>query len=213
VEQDAIERIRTATFSDARRGYDRQEVDTYLARLADWLEGGGGDQARSEIVKRELERVGQKTAAILTEAQDAAQSIRSESENEANEKLEAARRETEAARTEADEYAQKTRDEADRQAAAKIKDAGDEAARMVEDGQTRKREVEKLISDLEARRDAVLSGLERLSSEIAGTATQHKSDGSGAAGAEAGGERSGSAEARAPASKPAPAKPRAEPRP
>jgi DivIVA domain-containing protein len=208
VEQDAIERIRTATFSDARRGYDRQEVDTYLARLADWLEGGGGDQARSEIVKRELERVGQKTAAILTEAQDAAQSIRSEAENEATERLEAARREVESARADADHYARETRDEADKQAAAKIKEAGDEAARMIEDGQRRKREIEKLISDLEARRDAVLSGLEQLSSEIAGTATQHKSDGS-----EAGGERPGRAEARAPASKPVPAKPRAEPRP
>jgi len=39
-------------------------------RLADWLETGGGDESRSETVKRELERVGERTGAILSQAEE-----------------------------------------------------------------------------------------------------------------------------------------------
>ena len=53
---ETIERIRNATFTLARRGYDRREVDNYLSKLAEWLEGGGADQVHSDTVKHELER-------------------------------------------------------------------------------------------------------------------------------------------------------------
>ena len=54
VDQTSLDRIRNATFPSSRRGYDKQEVEKFLARLADWLETGGGDESRSETVKREL---------------------------------------------------------------------------------------------------------------------------------------------------------------
>src|SRR5918994_3485413 len=52
VDQDSIERIRSATFPIARKGYDKREVERFLNGLADWLEGGGSDQALSEVIKR-----------------------------------------------------------------------------------------------------------------------------------------------------------------
>ena len=61
MDKDSIERIRTATFGVARRGYDKRQVDRFLEQLADWLETGGGDDARSEVVRTELERVGEQT--------------------------------------------------------------------------------------------------------------------------------------------------------
>lgn len=85
-----IERIRTATFKEARRGYDRRDVDGFLAELADWLESGGADEVRSETVKRELQRVGQKTATILSSAEDAAEQMRQEAERDAREAVSAA---------------------------------------------------------------------------------------------------------------------------
>lgn len=90
MEQHTIERIRGAGFREARRGYDRREVDNFLTGLADWLEGGGADQVRSETVKRELERVGEKTANILSAAEDTAENLRREAEDEAHRMVEAA---------------------------------------------------------------------------------------------------------------------------
>src|SRR5581483_6791560 len=57
VDETSLDRIRNATFPTARRGYDKQEVEKFLGRLADWLETGAGDETRSDTVKRELEKV------------------------------------------------------------------------------------------------------------------------------------------------------------
>jgi DivIVA domain-containing protein len=58
MDRDSIERIRTATFPVARKGYDKREVDRFLARVAEWLESGGEDDARTQMVRNELERIG-----------------------------------------------------------------------------------------------------------------------------------------------------------
>jgi DivIVA domain-containing protein len=127
---EAIERIRNATFTMVRRGYDRREVDGYLAKLADWLERRGADI--DDYAKR--------------------------------------------TRKEADAYASKVRAEADAEAAEKVKQAEAKAIRMVEEGAKRRREMERVIADLQSRREAVVKGLEKLSSQLAGTATEAKSD-------------------------------------
>ena len=54
MDRDSIDRIRSATFPVGRRGYEKREVDRFLNKLADWLETGGGDQTRAELVRREL---------------------------------------------------------------------------------------------------------------------------------------------------------------
>src|SRR5687768_15646224 len=113
MEQDHIDRIRSATFRQGRRGYDRREVDAFLQRVADWLEGGGDDEAQSEIVQRELERVGQQTAQVLRAAGEAAAAIKADAVEEAREIVDDARIRANAARIEADRYVDSTRSEAD----------------------------------------------------------------------------------------------------
>jgi DivIVA domain-containing protein len=118
VDQDSVERIRSATFNVSRRGYDRREVDTFLQRLADWLEGGGEEQAHSELVQRELERIGQRTAKVLTAAGEAAAALTADAEAEASRRFDEARIAANAARVEAERYAEQTRSEVDAYAEA-----------------------------------------------------------------------------------------------
>ena len=113
MQNDSIERIRSATFSISRKGYDKREVERFLNKLADWLEAGGGDQARSDLVKRELERVGEKTARILPEAEDSGEQLRTEAQEEAEGTLNRAKEQATRTRQAADEYATRTRQTAD----------------------------------------------------------------------------------------------------
>src|SRR5215210_5690857 len=138
VDPQSIERIRSATFRVARRGYDKREVDRFLAQLAEWLETGGEDDARAERVRHELERIGQQTTKILTDSHDVAEGLRSEAEQAANQLRDEAdayatntRSEADAhaerVRIEADEYAGETRGEAETHA-AQVRSAADAEA-------------------------------------------------------------------------------------
>jgi DivIVA domain-containing protein len=162
VEQDSIERIRSATFSISRKGYDKREVERFLGKLADWLEAGGGDQARSDLVKREVERVGEKTARILSEAEDSAEEIRTEAQEEAAQTLERARAKASETRESAEEHARRAVDEAQAK-----------ARRILEEGTKRRGEVETVISDLVRRRDALLADVEQLTLELRAAVSAH----------------------------------------
>src|SRR4051794_17349570 len=178
VDQTSLDRIRNATFPSAKRGYDKHEVEKFLARLADWLETGAGDESRSDTVKRELERVGQRTGAILAQAEESAQQIRAEAEEEARgtvntANLEATETRSEAdtyateTRTSADSYAEQTRQAADQEAGSAraqaeaetretIEAAQAQARRIVEEGNQRREDIEAVIGDLIRRRDDVI---------------------------------------------------------
>jgi DivIVA domain-containing protein len=173
VEQSSIERIRTVTFSVERRGYSKREVDQFLGRIADWLETGGGDQAREDVIRSELERVGNHTAELLTSAQHASNQIRSEAEDRAA-----------GTRERADAYAKKTREEADRDAASVLSEAErqarelvasaeEESRRILEEGHARRRDVEAVISDLTAHRDEVAAKANRLADELREVSSRH----------------------------------------
>ncbi len=185
VDQTSLDRIRNATFPSSKRGYDKHEVEKFLARLADWLETGAGDESRSDTVKRELERVGQRTGAILAQAEESAQQIRAEAEEEARgtvntANIEAAetRSETDRYATEAhasaDAYAQQTRQAAEEEARNAIAEAQAEARRIVEDGIQRREDIEAVIADLVRRRNEVLADTEDLSAKLTGAVSEHQ---------------------------------------
>jgi DivIVA domain-containing protein len=198
VDQTSLDRIRNATFPSARRGYDKHEVEKFLARLADWLETGAGDESRSDTVKRELERVGQRTGAILAQAEESAQQIRAEAEEEARGTINTAsmqaeetRAETDKyaaeARTSADAYAQQTRQAAEEEAAAARQQAEQEARetiataqaqarRIVEEGTQRREDIEAVIADLVRRRNDVLADTEELSAKLTGAVSEHRTE-------------------------------------
>jgi DivIVA domain-containing protein len=91
VDRDTIDRIRSANFPVGRRGYDKREVDRFLSELADWLETGGADRARAELLRREVHRIGRRTSKILAEAHGAGEEIRAEAKREATNLAEATR--------------------------------------------------------------------------------------------------------------------------
>jgi DivIVA domain-containing protein len=196
VDQTSLDRIRNATFPSARRGYDKHEVEKFLARLADWLETGGGDESRSDTVKRELERVGQRTGAILAQAEESAQQIRSEAEGEARETITTANAQAEETRSEADAYSNETRGSADaysdeqrhaaEQAAAEararaeqeaqetIEAAEEKARRIVDEGTQRRDDIEAVIADLVRHRDDILADTEELSAKLTAAVSEHR---------------------------------------
>ncbi len=207
VDETSLERIRKASFPQVRRGYDKREVEKFLNRLADWLETGGGDQARSDTVRKELEKVGERTGSILAEAEESAQQIRGEAEQEAEGLKTGARAEADQARKDAesyaaearataDSYSKETRAEADayseetRRAAEQhakevrtqaetdaremVTAAEAQAQRTVDEGVTRRRDVEAVISDLAGRRDDVISDMRKLSDALQDKAGEHK---------------------------------------
>jgi DivIVA domain-containing protein len=196
VDQSSLDRIRNATFPSARRGYDKHEVEKFLARLADWLETGAGDAARSDTVKRELERVGQRTGAILAQAEESAQQIRAEGEEEARATISNANSQAAEARAEADTDSSQTRASADAYAEETRRGAEDEVAairakaeedaretidqaqaqvrRIIEEGSRRREDIEAVIADLVHRRDDVISDTEELSSKLNAAVSKHR---------------------------------------
>jgi DivIVA domain-containing protein len=196
VDQTSLDRIRNATFPSSRRGYDKHEVEKFLGRLADWLETGAGDESRSDVVKRELEKVGERTGAILAQAEESAQQIRAEAEEEARgtvntANMEATETRTEAdnysreARTSADSYAQQTRQAADEvlataqakaqaQAREKVEAAEAQARRIVQDGIQRREDIEAVIADLVRRRNDVLADTDELAGKLTAAVSQHR---------------------------------------
>jgi DivIVA domain-containing protein len=198
VDQTSLDRIRNATFPTARRGYDKNEVEKFLARLADWLETGGGNETRSDAVKRELERVGERTGAILAQAEDSAQQIRAEAEEEARGTVNTANMEAQETRAEADRYMSDTRSSADlyagetrstaeqdanatrakaeQEARETIADAKAQARRIVEEGTQRREDIEAVIADLVRRRDDVLADTHELTGKLTAAVNDHRPD-------------------------------------
>jgi DivIVA domain-containing protein len=176
VDETSLDRIRNATFPAARRGYDRHEVEKFLGRLADWLETGGGDESRSDVVKKELERVGERTGAILAQAEESAQQIRAEAEEEARGTINSANLQATEARTEADTYAAEARTAADHEAREAIEAAQAQARRIIEDANQQREDMEALIGDLLRRREDVIADTEELAGKLSTAVQQHRSE-------------------------------------
>lgn len=103
--------LRTISFSEERKGFDKREVREFLAEVADWIDGGGGD-----VVRRRLERIAHKSAQMLADAEDGAEALRREAEQEAREVIDTAK-------AEGDSY----RNNAETEAREQLRDARAEA--------------------------------------------------------------------------------------
>lgn len=180
-----VDKIRTATFTVARKGYEQREVEEFLDEVAEWLESGGADEARQEIVQRDLARVGERTARILTEAETSAESTRTEAEREAAETVRQAKRQAKETREraegaakkmreEADAYSASTREDAERKSREMIEGARAKAQRIVEEGEARRKDLETVIADLATRRDEVIAGIDRLRGTLGEAADRHR---------------------------------------
>jgi DivIVA domain-containing protein len=176
VDETSLDRIRNATFPSARRGYDKHEVEKFLGRLADWLETGGGDESRSDAVKRELEKVGQRTGAILAQAEESAQQIRAEAEEEARGTINSANLQATETRGEADNYATERKASAEREAREAIEAAEAQSRRIIAEAEQQREDTEALIGDLIRRRNDVIADTEELAGKLRTAVEQHRSE-------------------------------------
>jgi hypothetical protein len=197
-----IERLRVQGFTVARRGYDRREVDKFVAALVDWIETGAAKDLGDLAVKRKLELVGKSTAHILLTTEKEAEELRAQAEEEcADQRSEAEAASLEARRV-ADEYAKKVRERADQDARRTAEAASVKAKGIVEEAERRRARIEEAIAELDARRVGTLGELERLRHELAATIGEHEA-GAGAQG-RSGGENGERAQAKAAGAVPKP---------
>ena len=101
------ERLRTASFPLAVRGYDRRAVDEFLEELHALVSDLESRQTREGVVQKALDELGEETAGILQRAHATADEITARSRAQADGRLQRAEREAEIVRHEADEYAEK----------------------------------------------------------------------------------------------------------
>ena len=170
-----IERLRAQGFTVARRGYDRREVDKFLAALLDWIETDAAKDLGDLTVKRKLELVGKSTARILLTTEQESEELRAQTEEECAELCSQAEAASLEARRAADEYAKKAREKADQDARRTGEAASAKAKGIVEEAERRRAQIEAVIAELDAHRDGTLQELERLRGELASTIGEHKS--------------------------------------
>jgi DivIVA domain-containing protein len=91
-----LEDVASPEFSIGLRGYDRHEVDAYVARVAQLVAELEATHVPEAAVKRALERVGEETSGILKRAHETAHELVTRSRAEAEDRLERARVEAEA---------------------------------------------------------------------------------------------------------------------
>jgi DivIVA domain-containing protein len=170
-----IERVRVEGFTEARRGYDKREVDKFLDALAEWLAGDAAKDLGGMAIKRKLELAGKSTAQILLTTENEAEQMRLQTEEECAEMRSQAEAASKAARREADEYAQKVREKGDEDARSTREAASAKAKRTIDEVEQRRAQVEAVIAELDTRRDQTLTDMERLLNELASTIDKYPS--------------------------------------
>ena len=175
MDPEKIDRLRHPGFTIQRRGYDRREVDNLLGSLVDWLESDAPAEIGDLAVKRKLELVGRSTSRILQTTEEEAAQLRRRVDDECEELREDAEAAALTTRRAADDYAARVRAEADEDARRAAEAAEAKVAEIVADGERRRAEIERLIGELDVRRELGVQDLERLRDEIAATIEAHRS--------------------------------------
>lgn len=171
--------LRTITFSEARKGFDKGEVREFLTEVADWIEGGGGD-----VVRRRLERIAQKSANILADAEDGAEGLRREAEQEARGLLDSAKAEADAYRVDAEAEAREhlrearaeatsTRESANQYASETRSQADDYAQSTRAEA---KRETDELREETAEEARQTVHGAEQRAEQIVAEANRQRQD-------------------------------------
>jgi len=150
------EEVRRATFPQALRGYDREAVHDMLDRVADWMEGKGSSiSSAAPGMREELAKVGEKTAGILTAAEEAARNLRDEAAEYA-----------ERLRADAEDESRKARLNASQRMDEMIAEAEAKAQGIIDEAIARRRQLNLAIASLVDRRDEIAADATRLAEEL-----------------------------------------------
>jgi DivIVA domain-containing protein len=174
--------IRDASFPVSLRGYDREAVDAYVARvnyLIAELDVSGSPEA---AVRHALEQVSEQTRGLLERAGQTAEEITLAARREAEES--SARANAEAgeivarAKAEADEILGGSKAEAEtiaartrEEAAERLQRSQDEVAALQEEAEARMRELEADTENIRRQRRALLDDLRGIAAQAADTAS------------------------------------------
>ena len=109
-----LDEIREAEFPLVRRGYDRDSVEAYIARVGQLVEDLEATRSPQGAVDRALEELAGETAGILRQAQESANQITTRSAAEASERLERAERRASAREAEAEAHVRRLDGDTDR---------------------------------------------------------------------------------------------------
>ena len=150
------EKLRRATFPRAFQGYDRDAVHAFLDDVAEWMDNRAtGATPGTPDVRRELERVGEQTAGILTAAEEAAAKVKGEAAEYAK-----------SLRQATDEQTRRAKVEANRKAEQLIAQAEAKAGRIVDEAVARRRRLNQAITSLLERRDEIAEEAQRLADAL-----------------------------------------------
>lgn len=156
-------------------GYDREEVDEYVASLERRIEELEQERTPDGAVQRRLEQVGGEVSGILQRAHETADQLTSEARAEADRVLESARREAEELRTSSQREARELTESARREADERIGAAHRDAAQITANAQTRLQELDVDADRIWGERERILTDIRFLSQqllEVADTAAQ-----------------------------------------
>ena len=147
--------LRQARFPQSRRGYDPESVHAFLDRVADWVESRAGGANADPGVTSELEKVGERTAGILTAAEEAAAKLRTEAKDFADE-----------LRQDAEDETRKVKLNASQKADELISEAESKAESIIDEAIARRRRLNQAVTSLVERREEIAEETQRLADQL-----------------------------------------------
>lgn len=147
-------------------GYDRDEVDEYVAQLERRLEALEQERTPDGAVQRRLEQVGDEVAGILQRAHETADQLTQSARAEAKQLLESARRESEELRQTSQREAEERLEAARREADERIGASHRDAAAITANSQTRLQELDVDADRIWAERERILADIRFLSRQL-----------------------------------------------
>jgi DivIVA domain-containing protein len=152
--------LREASFPRARRGYDREAVHEFLNRVADWVEETVSDT--SGQLTSEFAKVGERTAGILTAAEEAAAKLRREAKEFDEEVRREATAQAQSIRTAAEEEARNVLLKARQRSDELIAEAESKAETIIDEAIARRRQLNQAVTSLIERREEIADQVQRL---------------------------------------------------
>lgn len=157
--------FRDVSFGSAIGGYNRNDVDAYVERVNRLIAELEISRSPEKAVQLALERVGEQTAGILQEAQEAAAKLTAAAQAEAEHS-------TRRARVEADELMER----AQKESRALLERAAEESTDLLEQSQARLETMRGEIEDVQREHGRAVEGLRRTAAALSDFAERAGSD-------------------------------------
>jgi DivIVA domain-containing protein len=154
--------VEQTTFTVAFRGYDKEEVDVFLAQLAEHLRYVGED------THSDYQNLGAEMGELLQHARNSAESMLSDAKQGADELRRKSAEEADRLRAEATEYAKRVREDADDDARWTRSRAEEEARSIVEGAEQRIRLLVEEDVEARAKMQTLRKQLDQLSTRLEG---------------------------------------------